>query len=228
MGFIKKKVLIAVLSIMGVLLLSFGLASLNGSAEKNISPPQKNADVKMMEKIEEKLSVKYDISGVSIKVHVDNNTKDIYIGVLGSQEYYDSVKNEVKDIVKSLIKYTKFEAYNVNVKKSESPMINKELLERHNLISEIGKTIDIDISKAHSNYFDRINMSISPPESPPELIIEVNTFLEIENQEAIGKEMENTIYTTLENKFSSNKLVNESTIKIYIYNKHKEKINTSF
>ncbi|MEA0556254.1 hypothetical protein U1P98_23290 [Lysinibacillus irui] len=117
MGFIRKKVLIVVLSIMGVLLLNFGLATLNSSAEKNISPPQKNADVKMMEKIEEKLSGKYDISGVSIKIHVDNNTKDIYIGVLGNQEYYDSVKQEVKDIVKSLIKSTKFEAYNVNVKK---------------------------------------------------------------------------------------------------------------
>lgn len=228
MGFIRKKVLIVVLSIMGVLLLNFGLATLNSSAEKNISPPQKNADVKMMEKIEEKLSGKYDISGVSIKIHVDNNTKDIYIGVLGSQEYYDSVKNEVKDIVKSLIKSTKFEAYNVNVKKSESPMVNKELLERHNLISEIGKTIDNDISKAHSNYFDKINMSITPPDSPPELIIEVDTFLERNNQETIGKEIENTIHTTLGKKLFSNKLVNESTVKIFIYNKHKEKINTSF
>jgi len=228
MGFIRNKALIVIFSIIGVLLLSFGLASLNGSAEKNINPPQKNADVKMMEKIEEKLSGKYDISRVSIKIHVDNNTKDIYIGVLGSQEYYDSVKNEVKDIVKSLIKSTKFEAYNVNVKKSEGPMINKDLLERHNLISEIGKTIDNEISKAHSSYFDRVNMSITPPDSPTELIIEVDTFLERNNQETIGKEIENTVYTTLEKKLFSNKLVNESTIKIFIYNKHKEKINTSF
>ncbi|WP_431812241.1 hypothetical protein [Lysinibacillus sp. FW12] len=107
-------------------------------------------------------------------------------------------------------------------------MVNKELLERHNLISEIGKTIDNDISKAHSNYFDKINMSITPPDSPPELIIEVDTFLERNNQETIGKEIENTIHTTLGKKLFSNKLVNESTVKIYIYNKHKEKINTSF
>ena len=128
-----------------------------------------------------------------------------------------------------LIKSTKFETYNVNVKKNESAqIINEELLERHNLISEIGKTIDNDISTAYPNTIEGINMSMSPPDSPPELIIEVTTLIERKNQKTIGKEIENTIYKTLEKKLFSNKLVNGSSVKIYIYNKHKEKIDTSF
>jgi len=228
--FIRKKVFLIALSVIGLFIIYYGVTSLNSSAEKNISPPPKRAEVKMLEKIEEKTAGKYDIGGLSINKHVDNNSKDIDIDILGSQEYYDSVKNEIKDIVKSLIKSTKFEAYNVNVKKSEiaQMMNNEELLKRHNLISEIGKTIDNDISTAHPNYIDKINISITPPDSPPELIIEVNTLVEKKNQEAIGKEIEKTIYTTLEKKLFSNELVNESTVKIYIYNKHKEKINTSF
>lgn len=189
----------------------------------------KSAEVKMLEKIEGKIGEKYDIGGISINTHVDNNSKDINIDVLGSQEYYDSVKNEIKEIMKILIKSTKFETYNVNVKKREiAQMINEELLERHNLISEIGKTIENAISTAHPNTIDGVNMSITPPDSPPELLIEVNTLVERKNEKTIGKEIENTIYKTLEKKLSSNKLVTESTVKINIYNKHKEKINTSF
>ncbi len=131
--------------------------------------------------------------------------------------------------MKILIKSTKFETYNVNVKKREiAQMINEELLERHNLISEIGKTIENAISTAHPNTIDGVNMSITPTDSPPELLIEVNTLVERKNEKTIGKEIENTIYKTLEKKLSSNKLVTESTVKINIYNKHKEKINTSF
>ncbi|EPA8332599.1 hypothetical protein ACQ69O_005210, partial [Escherichia coli] len=142
-------------------------------------------------------------------------------------EYYDSVKNEIEEIVKNLIKSTKFETYKVNVKKSQ--MINdNELLERHNLIGEIGKTIDNDLSIAHPGYIDGINLSISPPDSPPELIIEINTLVERKKQKTIGKEIENTVYKILEQKLFSNKLVNKSTVKIYIYNKYKEKINTTF
>ena len=233
-GLIRQKAFLTALSIIGIFIIYFGIASLNGSAEKEspekeMSPPPKSAEVKMLEKIEEKISGKYDIGGLTISTHVDNNSKDIDIDVLGSQEYYDSVKNEIEEIVNILIKSTKFETYNVNVKKNESAqIINEELLERHNLISEIGKTIDNDISTAYPNTIEGINMSMSPPDSPPELIIEVNTLIERKNQKTIGKEIENTIYKTLEKKLFSNKLVNGSSVKIYIYNKHKEKIDTSF
>ena len=57
---------------------------------------------KKKEKIEEKIAGKYDIGGLTISTHVDNNSKDIDIDVLGSQEYYDSVKNEIVNIFKLL------------------------------------------------------------------------------------------------------------------------------
>ena len=121
-GLIRQKAFLTALSIIGIFIIYFGIAFLNGSAEKEspekeMSPPPKSAEVKMLEKIEEKISGKYDIGGLTISTHVDNNSKDIDIDVLGSQEYYDSVKNEIEEIVNILIKSTKFETYNVNVKK---------------------------------------------------------------------------------------------------------------
>ncbi|MCT1538807.1 MULTISPECIES: hypothetical protein [Lysinibacillus] len=214
---------------MGVLLLSFGLASLNGSAENNISPPPKSAEIQMLEKIEVKLVGKYKIGTYSINTHVDNNSKDIDIDVLGSQEYYDSVKHEIKDVVRNLIRSTKFEKYKVNVKKGEiRQMITEEELERNNLLVEIAKKINNELSNAYPNKIDGgVDMRIPPPEDPQELIVEVSTLLDGEKQVDIGKEIERTIYTTLEKKLASNKLLKESTVKIYIYNKNKEKIKTS-
>lgn len=228
MGFIRKKFLIVVLSIIGVLLLSFGLASLNGCAEKNISAPPKSAEIQMLEKIEVKLVGKYKIGTYSINTHVDNNSQDIDIDVVGSQEYYDSVKHEIKDIVRNLIKSTKFEEYNVNVKKGEiRQRITEEELERNNLLVEIAKKINNELSNAYPNKIDGgVDLRIPPPEAPQELIVEVSTLLDGEKQEALGREIERTIYTTLEKKLASNKLLKESTVKIFIYNKNKEKIKT--
>ncbi|MFK5710751.1 hypothetical protein [Lysinibacillus boronitolerans] len=228
MGFIRKKFLIVVLSIIGVLLLSFGLASLNGCAEKNISAPPKSAEIQMLEKIEVKLVGKYKIGTYSINTHVDNNSQDIDIDVLGSQEYYDSVKHEIKDVVRNLIKSTKFEEYNINVKKGEiRQRITEEELERNNLLVEIAKKINNELSNAYPNKIDGgVDLRIPPPEAPQELIVEVSTLLDGEKQEALGREIERTIYTTLEKKLASNKLLKESTVKIYIYNKNKEKIKT--
>ncbi|MCS1394272.1 hypothetical protein NXZ77_22150 [Lysinibacillus boronitolerans] len=228
MGFIRKKFLIVVLSIIGVLLLSFGLASLNGCAEKNISAPPKSAEIQMLEKIEVKLVGKYKIGTYSINTHVDNNSQDIDIDVLGSQEYYDSVKHEIKDVVRNLIKSTKFEEYNVNVKKGEiRQRITEEELERNNLLVEIAKKINNELSNAYPNKIDGgVDLRIPPPEAPQELIVEVSTLLDGEKQEALGREIERTIYTTLEKKLASNKLLKESTVKIYVYNKNKEKIKT--
>ena len=228
MGFIRKKFLIVVLSIIGVLLLSFGLASLNGCAEKNISAPPKSAEIQMLEKIEVKLVGKYKIGTYSINTHVDNNSQDIDIDVLGSQEYYDSVKHEIKDVVRNLIKSTKFEEYNVNVKKGEiRQRITEEELERNNLLVEIAKKINNELSNAYPNKIDGgVDLRIPPPEAPQELIVEVSTLLDGEKQEALGREIERTIYTTLEKKLASNKLLKESTVKIYIYNKNIEKIKT--
>jgi len=226
MGFIRKKVHFVVLSIMGILLVSFGLATLNNSIKKDISSPPKSAEIQMLEKIEVKLVGKYNIGTYSINTHVDNNSQDIDIDVLGSQEYYDSVKHEIKDIVRNLIKSTKFEAYNVNVKKGEIlQMITEEDLERNNFLVEIANKINNELTNAYPNKIDGgVDMRIPPSDAPQELIVEVSTLLEGKKQEAIGKEIEKTVYIVLEKKLASNKLLKESTVKIYIYNKHKEKI----
>ncbi|MEQ6048517.1 hypothetical protein U2I53_05745 [Lysinibacillus capsici] len=48
----------------------------------------------------------------------------------------------LRDVVRNLIKSTKFEEYNVNVKKGEiRQMITEEELERNNLLVEIAKKL---------------------------------------------------------------------------------------
>lgn len=61
-----------------------------------------------------------------------------------------------------------------------------------------------------------VYMRIPSPDAPQELIVEVSTLLEGKKQVAIGKEIEKTVYTVLEKKLASNKLLKESTVKIYL------------
>ncbi|EPA8332446.1 hypothetical protein ACQ69O_005029, partial [Escherichia coli] len=60
MSFIRKNFFLIALGIIGIFIIYFGITSINGSAEKEslekeMGPPPKNADVKMLEKIEEKI-----------------------------------------------------------------------------------------------------------------------------------------------------------------------------
>ena len=57
---IRQKVFLIVLGIMGIFIIYFGMASLNGFAEKRTSLPPKSAEVNMWKKIEEKLTGKYE------------------------------------------------------------------------------------------------------------------------------------------------------------------------
>lgn len=93
----------------------------------------------------------------------------------------------LRDVVRNLIKSTKFEEYNVNVKKGEiRQMITEEELERNNLLVEIAKKINNELSNAYPNKIDRgVDMRIPPPEAPQELIVEVSTLLGGKNKKLL-------------------------------------------
>lgn len=93
----------------------------------------------------------------------------------------------LRDVVRNLIKSTKFEEYNVNVKKGEiCQMITEEELERNNLLVEIAKKINNELSNAYPNKIDGgVVMRISPPEAPQELIVEVSTLLDGKNKKLL-------------------------------------------
>lgn len=226
----RQKIFVVALSVMGLFIIYFGLESLNPSsvnvsAEKNMSPLERDT-VEILDKIKDKTYEKYNIGTYNINSNVDNNSKEIDIEIIGSQEYYDSVKNEVKELVKNTIKSTRFEKFSVNVNKSKIDQImSEELKETHSLINEITKTIHGNLSEYFPNQIDQVVVANTPPGFPPELSIEVKTLLNEQKPADIGKEMENKINIILEKKLFSNKLVKESLIKIHIYNKNEERIN---
>ena len=98
----------------------------NNSFANDKTPPSQIEIGNLLEEIKDKTE-KYPIIINSI------NPEGINFGITGSQEYYDSVKDEVEGIVKSTIKSTKFEKYPVVIEKSH---IDKTILE------EFDKTTD--------------------------------------------------------------------------------------
>lgn len=216
--FMRQKNFLVALSVMGIFVIYFGLDSLNPSsvnlsAEKNISPLERDT-VEILEKIKDKTQKKYNIGTYKI------NSNEINIEIKGSQEYYDSVKNEVKEVVKNTTKSTAFEKYSINVNKSEiNPLISEEQREEHLLIHEISTTINDYLSESYPNQIDQVSLD----NTTLELYIEIKTLLnEKQKSSGVGKEIENKI---LEKKLLLIKLSKEKSIKIYIYNKNGEKIN---
>lgn len=182
-------------------------------AKEEISPSQKET-FQILEKLKEK-TAKYKIGTYNI------SKNDITLDIVGSQKYYNSVKDEVKEIVKNTIKSTPFKKYSIYVNKSEiNRRVSKEVLEGHRLMQEITTTIDGYLSEFYNQKNDEINLE----NTTTKLNIKIKTLLNGKPTN-IGKEMEHNIYMDLEKKLPSNKLVREKKINISIYNKDGEKIN---
>ena len=223
--FMRKKIFFVALSVIGIFIIYFGIASLNISAEKNISPPENDA-FEILEKIKNKTQ-KYTIGTYNINSNIDSNSKAIDIEIIGSQEYYDSVKNEVKELVINSIKSTEFEAYTVNVNKSEiKKIISEEAREEHRLMREIFETLNNEVSETYPEQIDQIDLAVDLANETSEFLIEIKTSLNKKQKPpGVVIEIENKVKLSLEKKLSSNKLIKERPVKIYIYNKHGEKIN---
>lgn len=184
-------------------------------AKENIGPSEKET-FKVLEKLKEETS-KYKIGTYDI------SENDIKIDIIGSQEYYDSVKNEVKKLVKNTIRSTPFEKYSIYVTKSEiNKVVSKKAREKQRLMLEIATTIQGALSEFYPNQIDQINLENTPTKL---FNIKIKTLYGNQNTTSIGKEMESKIYMTLERKLNSNKLIKERMIQINIYNKHGAKIN---
>lgn len=220
-----RKMLLIALSVMGVFIIYLGLESLNQSsvsvsAEKDSSPSETET-AEILEKIKDKTHKKYNIGTYNINSNVDNNSQGIDIEIIGSQKYYDSVKNEIKEVVKSTTTSTSFEDYSININKSRiDQVISEERREEHLLIHEIMVTINDYLSEFYPDQLDKIDLDYTAPE----LRIEVKLLLN-ETASGEGKEMEKNIYIYLEENLSSNKFVKNKSVKINIFNSHGEKTN---
>lgn len=183
-------------------------------ANDNNSPSEEE-QVKILEELKDKTQNKYTIGTFKI---ISN---EINIEIFGTQEYYNSIKNEVEQLVKNTIKPTAFKNYSVNIIQSN---INQIIPEEHRgelfLLKEIYTSINDDLVEFYPKHIERININ----NTSPELSVKIRTSLD-EKQDSIGKEMADRVYKNIEKELSSNKLIKEKPIKIYIYNKVGEKIN---
>ena len=95
-----------------------------------------------------------------------------------SQEYYDSVKNEVKELVINSIKSTEFEAYTVNVNKSEiNKIISGETREGHRLMRIIFETLNNKVSETYPEQIDQIDLTVDLANETSEFLFEIKTSL---------------------------------------------------
>ena len=192
----------------------------NNSFANDKTPPSQIEIGNLLEEIKDKTE-KYPIIINSI------NPEGINFGITGSQEYYDSVKDEVEEIVKSTIKSTKFEKYPVVIEKSH---IDKTILEEFDkttdLLIEIQTITTNYLSESYPDQFKRL--IVENGNSPKEYEYKILTNLD-DKQETTGicKQMENEIYNLIETKLSPNNLKTKQdyAIKVYTFNKYGEKIN---
>ncbi|MEK9197865.1 hypothetical protein [Ureibacillus sp. FSL E2-3493] len=188
-------------------------------AKKSI--PSATDTNKLFENIQNELQYKYDIGASSIASNPDYTSNEIIIPINGSKRYYDSVKDEVKSIVKNIIKSTPFENYSIKIEKNKiEQFLNEEDKEKQGSLFEITKTIHESLSESYPNQIGDINIT----ESTPNLIIEVHTLIK-EQEISLSKEIESKINRILNEKLSSNLLVKESSVNIHIYNNEEKRIN---
>jgi len=208
--------------IIGFLLVLGGIFTFTSHPFANDSTPPSDIEIhRVLEEIHGKTQ-NYNIIRYSF------NYDGIDLAIIGSQEYYDSVKNEVEEIVKNTIKSTAFEKYPIVIEKSNvDKKILEEFEENADLVREVHTITTNYLSESYPNQFKTV---IVGGTAPSEFAFEISTGLG-ETQEAIdiSEEMENEIYKLIETKLSSNKLIKEAqqsdSIRVYIFNKNGEKIN---
>lgn len=183
----------------------------NNSFANDKTPPSQIEIGNLLEEIKDKTE-KYPIIINSI------NPEGINFGITGSQEYYDSVKDEVEEIVKNTIKSTKFEKYPVVIEKSH---IDKTILEEFDkttdLLIEIQTITTNYLSESYPDQFKRL--IVENGNSPKEYEYKILTNLD-DKQEItdICNKTENEIYNLIETKLSPNNLKTKQdyAIKVYI------------
>lgn len=200
---------------MGFLLVLGGIFTFtNHPYAKNSNSPSE--EVKIIEELKNKAYGQYTIGTFII------GSNEIDVEIVGSQEYYNSIKIEVEQLVKDTIKSTSFENYSIKVSHSNTDqLLSKKDRENLSYLKEIFASINGNLVKSYPKQIEGVNIKDSASSG---LSFKIRTSLD-KNDESIVKEMEEKISKLIETELSSNKLIKEKSRIIYIYNKTGEKIN---
>ncbi|QCR31960.1 hypothetical protein [Lysinibacillus sp. SGAir0095] len=203
-----------------------GIITFANRPHAEIYRPSDKEIIKLFKDIEEKLHGKYNIGTSSLASNPDYSVNEIIIEIYGNQKYYDSVNEEIKMLVQNIIKSTPFENYSIKPEISNIQQLLKEKgIQEPGLINDITKNLYLPLSQTFPDQVEEIIVTKSPPDSPPELFIEIKTLINEHQRTNISEEMEDAITMILKEQLSSHLLVKVSSIKIHIYNKDGEKIN---
>lgn len=172
-----------------------------------------NDTSKILKNIKDKTYPKYKIGTYKI------SSDQIDIEIIGDLEYYYLVKDEVKNLVKDVIKSTELKNYSININQSKtSRKINKEDKRELDLLGDLYTNLSKFLSETYPNQIEQININNTTQKLSVKLVT-----LNNKTSANIGEEIENGIYEFL--KTYSNELINEKSIDIYVGDKNGRKIN---
>lgn len=137
----------------------------------------------------------YNIYGSSITF----NTKEIYITVGGTEQYYKSVKGEIEGIVKDILQSQNYDAYKVKIEKYVDVPYSEEV-KKH--IEELEKQHkkDMVLSRALDKVFEKhhiLKYGVSPDKTIEIALPDTET-----NTDEIKKEINNILQKTTNEKYS--------------------------
>ncbi|MEG0449618.1 MAG: hypothetical protein RR595_07170 [Lysinibacillus sp.] len=203
-----------------LLILGVFFTFVNNSFANDNTPPSQIEIGNLLKELKDKTE-KYPMIVNSI------NPEGINFGIAGSQEYYNSVKYEVEEIVKNTIKSTKFEKYPVVIEKSHiDRKILEEFVRTTDLFIEIQTIATNYLSESYPDQFKRLILENgnSPNEYEYKILTNLDDKQDITD---ICNKMENEIYNLIETKLSPKNLKTKQDfiIKVSILNKYGEKIN---
>ena len=173
-----------------------------------------NNTTKILEDIKNETYKKYNIGTYNI------SSNEISIEIIGESEYYNSVKNEIENIIKKVIKSTEFESYSIRVYQSKiDQIISEEEKEEVIFLEEVYANLNSILTKSYPKLFVRLTINTSIQDITVKVETSSNQKQKLTN---IEKEMETEIYDFL--KKNSKGFMEGKPIKIYIYNKHGKKL----
>ncbi|MGE6488819.1 hypothetical protein [Paenisporosarcina sp. NPDC076898] len=159
----------------------------------------------------------FDVAGISI----NHQRKDISVRVNGTQQYLDSVKNEIKRIVEMLVEKTTFKDYKIGAF-IQITNDSKADMEQMKLLSNLTTTIQEDLKGKGSVGIENVLIE----KNYVMLIVTVNTSIHKDDSKVSERanKIEDEIKTTLKD-VKSPILTDTEIVEVIVNNSSRDKIN---
>lgn len=206
----------------GVLLNTYNGAVLAKESEMELTDEIfSERSVTLIDKIMEELkNQQFEVVSSGIKV---NPEKEIHVRVYGTDEYLNTVEQDIKRVVHELAQETIFKDYQIGVYTNyQGPAYDalKLALENNELTAKITKKVRDNLNV---NGYKEIN-NILVEKQPKKLVINLNT--SINRSHDFGKQLEKIVRDSLNRtEIMSILMAENQKLEVNVYNNDQEKIN---